>query len=75
MECLHPPWKYQLHPGSISEFHVDQFLTVSNYLVGVIDYDFDQPPSPLKYILGDRNHISFELIYHPNQPILDAKYG
>ena len=27
MEHVHPLWKHQLHPSSVSDSHVDQFLT------------------------------------------------
>ena len=46
---------------------------VANGLVCMIDYNFDQPPPSLKCIPWDADHITFELIFHPNQPFPDAK--
>ena len=46
---------------------------ISNDLVYMINYYFDQPPPSLKCIPWDANHITLELIFGPNQPILDAK--
>ena len=33
MERLHPPQEHQLHPGSASDSHVDQFLTVGMFYI------------------------------------------
>ena len=46
---------------------------VANGLVCMMDYDFDQPPPSLKCVPWDADHITFELIFHPNQSFLDAK--
>ena len=45
---------------------------VSNDLVCMIDYYFDQPPPSLKCVPWDANHIMLELIFGPNQPFPDA---
>ena len=39
----------------------------------MINYNFNQPPPSLKCVPRDADHITFELIFHPNQPFLDAK--
>ena len=39
MECLHPSRKHQLCPGSASDSHVDQFLTITPFLPQEIAID------------------------------------
>ena len=46
---------------------------MANGLVCMIDYNFDQPPPSLKCVPRDADHITFELIFRPNQPFPDAK--
>ena len=46
---------------------------VANGLVCMIDYDFDQPPPSLKCVPRGADHITFELIFRPNQPFPDAE--
>jgi len=46
---------------------------MTNYSVGVVDEDFDQPSSSLEDIFQDAYNVPFELILCPNQPFAYTK--
>ena len=46
---------------------------MANGLVCMIDYYFNQPPPSLKCVPWNADHMTFELIFCPNQPFPDAK--